>query len=184
MWIACDSGSVYPILIEIETRTNRGSTVIAPKCIAALPTRKANCLLYSNYYEVPKRALRPRYFLVYGVEPNSHVIVDARRSEPSWRVKTSGERLMSFDRLTPAKNSVLYSCVRKSQRGYRALAVPPCLTIINTGDCYRPVEGWEEALDACPDMANGRREYLKKQLQLLTENPDAYVRNRRGTTSP
>jgi hypothetical protein len=70
--------------------------------------------------------------------------------------------------------------VRKSQQGYRALSVPPCLTIINTGDDYQPVAGWEEAIDTCPDMANSRREYLKKELRFLTENPDAYTRTEGG----
>ena len=32
-----------------------------------------------------------------------------------------------------------------------------------------------EALDYGPDMAAGRRDYLKEQLDLLTSNPSAYV---------
>ena len=36
-------------------------------------------------------------------------------------------------------------------------------------------EGWEEALDACPDMPATRREYLKKEIRNLIDNPKAYV---------
>ena len=82
---------------------------------------------------------------------------------------------MSFDRLTPAKNSVLYSTVRKGQDGYRVTSVPPSLTIFNTGEDYRRISGWAGALDDCPDMAASRRDYLKDQLDLLTSDPDAYV---------
>ena len=82
---------------------------------------------------------------------------------------------MSFDRLTPAKNSVLYSAVRKGQDGYRITAVPPSLTLFNTGQDYQLISGWTRALDDCPDMAASRRDYLKEQLNLLTNNPDAYV---------
>ena len=82
---------------------------------------------------------------------------------------------MTFDRLTPAKNGVLYSAVRKGQDGYRVTSVPPSLTIFNTGEDYRRISGWEGALDNCPDMAASRRDYLKEQLSLLTSNPAAYV---------
>jgi hypothetical protein len=82
---------------------------------------------------------------------------------------------MSFDRLTPAKNSVLYSTVRKRQDGYQVTSVPPSLTLFNTGSTYQLVSGWADALDGCPDMAAGRRGYLKEQLALLTSDPEAYV---------
>jgi hypothetical protein len=82
---------------------------------------------------------------------------------------------MSFDRLTPAKRSNSYSAVRKGQDGYRVTAVPPSLTIVNSGQVYQRVSGWAGALDNCPDMAAARRDYLKEQLHLLTGNPDAYV---------
>lgn len=59
---------------------------------------------------------------------------------------------MSFDRLTPAKNSVLFSCMRKTQDGYQVVAVPPCLTLLNHGEEYQLASGWGEALDNCHDM--------------------------------
>jgi hypothetical protein len=86
---------------------------------------------------------------------------------------------MSFDRLAPAKRSSIYSCVRKTQQEYRVLAVPPSLTIINDGDDYQHVTGWAEALDNCPDMADGRRDYLKNELLLLSEKPERIRQHRR-----
>jgi hypothetical protein len=87
---------------------------------------------------------------------------------------------MSFDRLTPDKNSVLYSTVRKGQDGYRVIFVPPSLTIFNTGEVYRRISGWDGALGNCPDMAASRRDYLKEQLALLTTNPEAYATSEGG----
>lgn len=78
-------------------------------------------------------------------------------------------------RLTPAKNSVLYSTVRVRQDGYRVTSIPPSLTLFNTGWDYQLISGWTDALDGCPDVAAGRRDYLKEQLGLLTRNPDTYV---------
>ena len=82
---------------------------------------------------------------------------------------------MSFDRLTPGKNSILYSTVRRGQDDYRVTSVPPSLTIFNSGKDYQLISGWTSALESCPDMAAGRRDYLKEQLDLLTSNPSAYV---------
>jgi hypothetical protein len=195
MWIAVDSGHICPVLIEIETPHKpwfygdraeiHSSFTHAQGQLAewrAWFNRGHNRTAFFDYYEIPsdlaKRALQPRYVLVYG--RRNDYAHDRRRQEKRAELARGDERLMSFDRLTPAKNSVLYSCVRKNQRGYHALAVPPCLTVLNTGDRYQPVEGWEEALDACPDMASSRREYLKEELRLLVENPDAYVRTEGG----
>ena len=57
---------------------------------------------------------------------------------------------MSFDRLTPAKNSVLFSTLRKGQDGYRVTAVPPSLTIFNTGEDYRLISGWDRRARQLP----------------------------------
>ena len=37
------------------------------------------------------------------------------------------------------------------------------------------MSAWEEALDGCPGMADGRHDYLKKRLGLLIRYPDACV---------
>jgi hypothetical protein len=191
MWIATDSGSVYPILIEIETPHKpwfygeraeiHSDFTHAQGQLAewrAWFNRGHNRSAFFDYYEVPsmiaQRSLEPRYVLIYGRRANFNG--DRRRLEKRAELARDDERLMSFDRLTPAKMSRMYSCVRKIQQGYRALAVPPCLTIINDGEDYQPVAGWGEALDACPDMASSRREYLKSELRVLCENPHAYYR--------
>jgi Domain of unknown function (DUF4263) len=192
MWIATDSGSVYPILIEIETPHKewfygdhaeiRKELTHAQGQLAewrAWFNRGQNRSAFLEQYEVPQllaqRRMSPRYVLIYGRRADYQGI--RRREEKRAELARQDERLMSFDRLTPAKNSILYSCVKKTQDGYSVVAIPPCLTIFNTGDPYSAATGWEEALDNCPDMADERRNYLKREFGVLRENPDAYVRS-------
>lgn len=65
--------------------------------------------------------------------------------------------------------------MRMTAEGYRVVSVPPCLAIVNDGEDYRCATGWGDALDACPDMPGARREYLKKEIRNLIDNPKAYA---------
>jgi Shedu protein SduA, C-terminal len=191
MWIATDSGSLYPILIEIETPHKQwfygdraeihSDLTHAHGQLAewrAWFNRGHNRSAFLDYYEIPsqlaKRQLAPRFVLVHGRRAN--YIGSTRRQEKRAELARHDERLMSFDRLTPCKHGAVFSCVKKGQDGYRVLAVPPCLTIINHGEDYRRSSGWAEALDNCPDMPVARREYLKAEIGLLVADPDAYIR--------
>ena len=190
MWLATDSSSLYPVLIEIETphkawfyghRAEIHSDLThAHGQLAewrAWFGRGHNRTAFLEYYDIPpdmaRRQLEPRYVLVHGRRDNFESV--PRRREKRAELARRDERLMSFDRLTPAKNSILYSTVRKGQDGYRVASVPPSLTLFNTGEDYQHISGWASALDDCSDMAAGRRDYLKEQLSLLTSHPDAYV---------
>lgn len=140
-------------------------------------SRGRNHTALLEYYNVPpdlaRRQLAPRYVLVHGRRENFESV--PRRREKRAELARPDERLMSFDRLTPSKNSVLYSTVRKGQDGYRVTSVPPSLTLLNTGEYYQRVSGWVRALDDCPDIAANRRDYLREQLDLLSSDPAAYV---------
>jgi hypothetical protein len=191
MWIASHSSEVFPILIEIETPHKQwfygdhaeihSDFTHAQGQLAewrAWFSRGYNHELFIDQYGLggfmDGRKFSPRFVLVHGRSENYRGI--KRRQEKRAELAREDERLMSFDRLTPCKNSVLFSCVRREQDGYRVLAVPSSLTILNSGDRYEAASGWPEALDACPDMPPSRREYLKDQFDLLASNPDAYVR--------
>jgi hypothetical protein len=190
MWIATDSGGLYPILIEIETPHKQwfyGDRAEIHHDLTHAQGQLAewrawfnqghNRTLFLDAYEIPpqlrERRLSPRFVLIHGRRVNyaTSRLRQAKRAE----LAREDERLMSFDRLTPAKWGVIYSCVRKTADGYRVVVVPPCLTIVNNGARYRDVSGWEEALDACLDMPAPRRDYLKKELRFLIDNPNAYV---------
>jgi len=193
MWLATDSGSLYAILIEIETPHKawfygdraeiHSDFTHAQGQLAewrAWFNRGHNRDAFLDYYELPpvlaRRQLAPRYVLIHGRRENYESI--PRRREKRAELARPDERLMSFDRLTPAKHGVMYSTVRKGQDGYQVISVPPSLTLFNRGAEYQLVSGWDEALDDCPDMATERRDYLKRQLGLLTRDPDVYVTTR------
>jgi hypothetical protein len=194
MWIATDSGSIYPILIEIETPQKpwfygeraeiHSDLTHAQGQLAewrAWFNRGQNRTAFLDDYQIPsqlrQRRLEPRFVLIYGRRANFEG--SARRRQKRAELAREDERLMSFDRLSPTRHGQLYSCVRKTQDGYQVVAVPPCLTIFNNGGEYQPVGGWDQALDDCPDMAPARREYLKEQLHLLRE-PNDYATSGRG----
>jgi Shedu protein SduA, C-terminal len=190
MWIATDSESLYPILIEIETPHKQwfyGDRAEVHSDLAhaqgqlaewrAWFNRGHNRTLFLEAFQVPsllrERRLSPRFVLIHGRRANYETspLRRAKRVE----LAREDERLMSFDRLTPAKWGVLYSCVRMTAAGYRVVSVPPSLTIVNDGEDYRCAMGWDDALDTCPDMPAARRDYLKKEIRNLIDNPDAYV---------
>jgi Domain of unknown function (DUF4263) len=190
MWLANDSTSLFPILIEIETPHKQWFYGNRAEIHSAFThaqgqlaewrawfKRGHNRTTFLDAYEVPfgLRDLRfsPRFVLIYGRRSN----YENSRSRQAKRAELAreDERLMSFDRLTPGKWGVLYSCIRPTADGYRVVSVPPCLTIVNDGEDYRCSKGWEAALDDCPDMPATRREYLKKELSTLIEDPGAYT---------
>lgn len=195
MWLSCHSSEVFPILIEVETPHKRwfyGRRAEVHSDLSHAQGQLAEWRAWFNhgynreafvdYYDLAKfldgRKLSPRFVLIHGRSRDYRGV--RPRAEKRAELARQDERLMSFDRLTPAKHSVLYSCVRKGPDGYQVVAVPPSLTIFNTGDRYQDVTGWEKALDDCQDMAASRRLYLQDQLRLLRRSPDAYVRTLDG----
>ena len=190
MWIATDSESLYPILIEIETPHKQwfygdhaeihSDFTHAQGQLAewrAWFNQGHNRTAFLDDYEIPRdlrrRRLSPRFVLIYGRRANYEG--SNRRQAKRAELAREDERLMSFDRLSPTKHGEAYSCVRRTQEGYHVVAVPPCLTILNDGEDYRCSDGWDEALDGCPDMPEPRREYLKNEMRILLGDPEAHI---------
>ncbi len=186
MWIASDSESLYPILIEIESPHKQWfygdrAEVHSEFTHAhgqlqeweAWFNRGNNAAQFLDDYEIPldlrRKTFQPRFVLIYGRRSNYES--SQRRQAKRGQLARLNERLMSFDRLIPSKLGVLYSCVRKRQDGYEVIAVPPSLTLANDGK-YAHSVGWNEALDSCPDMPEQRREYLKQELAELLAGDD------------
>jgi len=189
MWLANDSGSLYPVLIEIETPHKQwfyGDRAEIHSEFTHAQGQLAewrawfdeghNRTMFLDMFQVPRdlRELRfsPRFVLIHGRRAN-YARSRLRRAKRA-QLARENERLMSFDRLTPAKWGVLYSCVRKTVDGYQVVAVPPALSIMNHGEDYVDASGWDEAIDNCPDMPASRRDFLKDELQKLRDNPGVY----------
>jgi Domain of unknown function (DUF4263) len=195
MWIAAHSTEVFPILIEIETPHKQWFYSDRAEIHSDLAHAQGQLAEWRAWFEegfnrdmfiteyglrsfIEDRKLSPRFVLIHGRREN--YTGSRLRRQKQAQLAREHERIMSFDRLTPSKNSVLYSCVRRQPDGYQVIAVPPSLTILNSGEEYQPVTRWREALDDCPDMAVSRREYLKEQFALLTKEPEAYFETHVG----
>lgn len=176
LWIASNSTTVYPVLIEIETPHKRWFRAKGNEFhsdfshalgqlieLAAWFTTGNNAASFKDYYEFPEYlrelVMVPRFVLIHG-----------RRSEyegnPVRKAKIAmtarhDQRLMSFDRLTPELKATCVGCVRKLERGYKAVCVPPTFSI-STGDLHKSVPNWLEAIEQCEDMPEHRKEMLRE----------------------
>lgn len=185
MWIATDSESIYPILIEIETPQKQwfyGSRAEIHSDFThaqgqlaewrAWFKRGSNRSAFLEYYGLStllwggQRSLKPRFVLIHGRRSNYEG--DQLRLYKRAELRREDERLMSFDRLTPSRDAAFYACVKKDQHGYLALCVPPTFAMHSVDDRYSPIRGWNEAVDDCRDMALARREYLKQEIGKIT----------------
>jgi len=191
MWIATDSVALYPILIEIETPHKKwfygdraeihSDLTHAQGQLAewrAWFNRGRNRTAFLDDYDISrelrKRKLSPRFVLIHG--RRSDYENSESRLQKRAELQREDERLMSFDRLSPANYGELYSCVHKTQDGYQIVAVPPCLGLLQKAEDYRRSNGWDHALDNCHDMAPARRDYLKEQIKIIRDDPATYGR--------
>lgn len=191
MWIATDSATLYPILIEIETPHRKwfygdraeihSDLTHAQGQLAewrAWFNRGQNRTAFLDDYDIPRelrrRSLSPRFVLIHGRRADYEG--SERRLQKRSELSREDERLMSFDRLAPANYGDLYSCVRKTQDGFQVVAVPACLGLLQKAEDYRRSKDWDHALDRCHDMGQARREYLKEQIKIIRDDPATYAR--------
>lgn len=175
MWIASDSASVYPVLIEIETPHKRwfhskGAEFHSDFTHAlgqltewaAWFSRGTNAAAFMDYYSFPEYlrelALRPRYVLIHG--RRAEYEHDVARKAKIAQVAQSDQRLMSFNRLAPELKATCVGCVQKQENGYRAICVPPTFSV-STGDLHRTVPNWLDVVERCEDMPTHRKQSLR-----------------------
>ena len=144
MWITFDSMATYAILIEIEApgkpwSTNDGCQ--SQKLTKAIDQLKEwnvwfsdplNQAQFRSYYKIPDSFLKgrlflQRYILIYGRRE------DATKNENFARKRAylqgQDERFMTYDRLQPNKCLTNLLTVRIDNTGYRAISIPPTLTL-------------------------------------------------------
>lgn len=143
LWLASDSGTLYPVLIEIENPTKRWFTekgyphsdfTQARDQIASWKqwfNQSENKTLFKEMYQIPPslkgKAFHPIYILVYG----SRSELEEKPALNSKRDLMQGqdEHFMTFDRLAPERKAENFVCVRltESVEGiyYQAKSVPP-----------------------------------------------------------
>ncbi|HEV8326389.1 MAG TPA: Shedu immune nuclease family protein [Nitrospiraceae bacterium] len=196
MWIASDSRTIYPIMIEIETPTKRWFTregvphsefTQAHTQLASWKTwfdSPTNKQVFIEYYHIPldlrdTRRIHPLYVLIYGRrrEFEDTPALNLMRGN----LQRQDETLMTYDRLTPDANAQNLMCVKLIEdhagRRYRAMTVPPTLTLGPLGAGYRAViSDKEEAATRKILIGPERREFLVRRFPYW----DAWARSNSG----
>jgi hypothetical protein len=141
MWIARNSGTVYPILIEIESPSKLWFTRADNQNAKLTQARdqitewKAwfqnplNVARLRDYYEFEVRGenIRPLYLLIYGRRAEANKTVERQRRRSS--LARDDEFLMTYDHLVPQPGASEFYTVRVDRSGYQALYVPPTATL-------------------------------------------------------
>lgn len=175
MWIARDSVTVYPVLIEIETPMKPWFTKSGQphntltQAINQLREWKqwfsspANLIKFKKQFALPSwlegRAFQPRYVLIYGSRRDQTLNA---RTNPRRAIQNAADEIfLTFDRLAPHPNLRNYLTVRLDKDGYRAVSVPATLEL---GPFYAEfwslIRGKGEALEASPHLSDERRRFL------------------------
>lgn len=176
LWIASNSTTVYPVLIEIETPYKRwfhskGNEFHSDFSHAlgqliewsAWFASGTNAASFKDYYEFPDYlrdlTLIPRFVLIHG-RRMEYECNPVRKAKIAMTAR-SDQRLMSFDRLAPELKATCVGCVRKLEYGYEAICVPPTFSV-STGELHRPVPNWLEVIEQCEDMPEHRKVMLRQ----------------------
>jgi hypothetical protein len=172
MWIALDSSTIRPMLIELESPSKRWfgtkgrTTQKFNEARDQLSEWKAwfsspsNTLQFLEFYRLESfirhRELKPTYILVIG-----------RRSEATAhnRLRASlaaqDELIMTYDRLSPDANTSELMCCTVTGQRYVAHTMPPTLTLGPGLAEYRMlVEQKEKATMASPYLSQQRKDFL------------------------
>jgi len=176
MWIAKDSATLCPMLVELERPnkkwfTNENEvTADFSQAHQQLATWKAwfnypeHVNLFYRLYQIPSDyrdhlALRPHCILVYGrrKEANSH----AERRRVRGQLARNDETLMTYDRLAPDANTRYFLTARIKDEKYHAVSIPPTVVLgpIKAKHFWL-IEDKESAAKASDYLTLDRRDFL------------------------
>ncbi len=181
MWVATDSISWYPTLIEIESpsktvfkRTQNEPTAVfsqARNQLAEWDTwfgNPANQGIFVESMTIPdlihRRRMSLRRYLLYG--RRAEFECDRQREKLRASLMGQHEILMSYDRLRPDRNCWKFITVRRRASGVNeCVAVPPTLQLgPNNADSLASVEGVDKAIHFNDLISNERKEFLVERL--------------------
>lgn len=185
MWIASDSGTIYPVLIEIEAPskkyfTKKGNTMAKfNQAQDQLTEWKAwfshgnNQQLFYDLFQISTsfswgKKLMPLYVLVYGrrEEIENNVLLSEKRSH----INRDDEFIMSYDRLAPEyKARYLLSSIVKNGK-FIAKHIPPTLEIgPNLADSLSLINNKERAVNNNKLISPERKQFLINRIPYWDE---------------
>jgi len=180
MWIASDSVTLAPVLIEIEAPSKPWFTQAAQQTHEV--TQALNQLTdwrlwfedghhvaaFLDFYRLDgmlrHRLLRPEFLLIYGRRADSHKSESLAKKRGL--MQNEHQTVVSFDRLIPSEAGSEYMCVTINADGYKALSVPPTITLGPLWAENRSLmSGKDQAIDASAYLSPDRKEFLKKRME-------------------
>lgn len=176
MWIAFDSLTVYPILIEIETPGKRWFTESGVMHSdftsaynqlhqwAAWLNNPVNQQVFVQTFMIPysrilDRRFQPQFVLVHGNRSE----IDRRPELNSMRAQynTADFKVMTFDRMHPLANSSSFGSAKLDCGQYRAIAFPPTFQLgPHVSGNFALLRGREEAISSNQLMSAERKQFL------------------------
>ena len=181
MWIAGDSETLRPVLVEIETPDKRWFTKAGHptaqftqahhqlaqwKDWMSNPTNQG--VFYATYgidgYFLNSLAFKPHYILVYG--RRSEFAQNPELNKLRVQLHTHDETIMTFDRLEPDPKADQMMCVSKRADGLKAVSVPATLCLDpGRAKSRARVYGKEEAVRANPLISEERKAFLAERIR-------------------
>jgi hypothetical protein len=203
MWIASDSASVQPVLIEIETpnkrwlqqrtTTQHSDLTVALSQLAhwrAWFAAPGNQSQFRRIYQIPRELmdlpLDPRYVLIHGRSAETRSVPErsALRSSIVDTYRRSGAELMSFDALRSDSRSEGFFTVRLESTGAVSAVSMPATFEVPSGDCIRMVTSWQQAIECSPDLPPAKAAELRRELDAVSPTQrgiiDGVFRSPRG----
>lgn len=137
MWIARDSETIYPILIEIESPLkrwfNKDDTQHSKLTQArdqitewrAWFQNPLNVARLKEYYKIEVRGenIRPLFLLIYGRRKEANETTERQRRRSN--LARNDEFIMTYDRLVSQPQADQFYTVKADRLGYRAIHIPP-----------------------------------------------------------
>lgn len=185
MWIEKNSMEWNPVLIEIEAPAKPWFTQ-AGKSTAHFTSAHGQLAEWKTWFSheenkisfrerylqwpesFPHLPLKPHYILIYGRRENWSEELIRRRS----MLARDGEKLLSYDRLSPAYDLRNVITVKVDGKGqFRPVGVAPCLEIdADAGETSAKVGPITDLLKGLPLLSAERKSYLAVEWDLSAEN--------------
>ncbi len=176
MWLTRDSGTISPVLIEIErpdkkwvtTGKNPQQTAELTQALNQIRQwrewmdQPANRLVFLEQYGIPenwrRRRFVPFYLLIYGRRAENRDEIAKMRAE----LERRDQALLTFDHITPDTRQTGYISVRRVGTGrFRALHMPASAHLNPSDpDSWSKVEGRAEMVDRNPWISDERKRFL------------------------
>ena len=184
MWIASDSVTLAPVLIEIEAPGKHWFTKAGQQTheLTQALNQLADWRLwfedsyhreaFLNFYRLDgmlrHRLFRPEFILIYGRRAESHKTEALAKKRGL--LQTANQAVVSYDRLFPSEAGSDYMCVAIDVNGYKALAVPPTITLGPLWAEERAlVTGKLEAVQVNAYIPQPRKAFLKDRIPYWDE---------------